>query len=62
VNESNYSTDASLSYLIPNTEFKMEAQLSGFQIGAKRNGRINITVCLFFWDNILKLKVVEDKN
>ena len=42
VNESNYSTDASLSYLIPNTEFKMDAQLSGFQIGAKKYGKIKI--------------------
>jgi hypothetical protein len=26
----------------------MEAQLSGFQIGAKTNGKINITVCILF--------------
>ncbi len=36
--------DPSFSYLLLNTEFENDTQLTGFQINASGNGTVNLTV------------------
>ena len=49
LNETNLlTTELSESFILPNTEFKFDADLNGFEIHAAKSGQINISVLFKF--------------